>query len=62
MGKLYDLFEEKNKRDMVPMEQWDGECWHTMFETLGSMCPEADPWDVFAQFMQGVLNQGDREE
>ncbi len=48
MGKLYDLF-------MVPMEKWDGECWRTMFETLSAICPEADPWDVFAQFMHGVL-------
>lgn len=57
MGKLYDLFEEKHKRDMVPMEEWDGECWRTVFETLSTMQPESDPWDVFAGFMQAVLNQ-----
>lgn len=57
MGKMINLKDEKNKRDMVPVEQWDGECWHTMFNTLSTMQPEEDPWDVFAEFMQAILNR-----
>lgn len=56
MGKMINLQDEKNKRDMVPMEQWDGECWRTMFNTISAMQPEEDPWDVFAKFMQAILN------
>lgn len=56
MSNVINLFEEKNKRDLVPMEEWDGECWRTIFNTLSTMQPEDDPWDVFARFMQAVLN------
>ena len=57
MGDVINLFDEKNKRDMVPMEEWDGECWRTIFNTLSAMEPDGDPWDVFARFMKAVLNQ-----
>ena len=57
MGDVINLSDAKNKRDMVPMEEWDGECWRSIFRTLNSMEPDDDPWNVFARFMQAVLNQ-----
>lgn len=44
-----------NKDKLVPMEEWDGECWKTMFNTLAEMIPEQDPWETFANFIKTTL-------
>ena len=41
--------------DLIPMEQWDGECWQTMFNTLAELVPQADPWDLLAAFIKRTL-------
>ena len=40
---------------LVPMEEWDGKCWKTMFDTLAKMIPEQDPWETFANFIKETL-------
>ena len=52
-------FTPKEKDDLVPMEEWDGECWKTMFEELAKLAPQADPWDLLAQFIKMTLMKGD---
>lgn len=47
--------QEKQKDELVPIEEWDGECWKTMFNTLAEMIPEQDPWEVFANFIKKTL-------
>jgi hypothetical protein len=47
--------QEKQKDELVPIEEWDGECWKTMFNTLAEMIPEQDPWEVFANFIKETL-------
>ena len=52
MGKVIDF---KPKDELVPIEEWDGDCWKTMFDTLAQMTPEKDPWDTFASFIKQAL-------
>ena len=44
-----------NVNEMIPMEEWNGECWKTMFDTLAEMCPEQDPWETFANFIKEIF-------
>ena len=49
-------FKPKTENDeMVPMEQWDGSCWKTMFDTLAKLAPNVDPWDSLAAFIKMTL-------
>lgn len=43
--------------ELIPMEEWDGECWRTMFNTLAEMVPDKDPWDTFAMFIKKTLKK-----
>lgn len=52
MGKVIDF---RKKDELVPMEEWDGECWKTMFDTLAEMILEQDPWETFANFIKATL-------
>ena len=45
--------------DMIPMDEWDGSCWKTMFDTLAKLIPNADPWDSLAAFIKLSLMKGD---
>jgi hypothetical protein len=47
--------QEKQKDGLVPIEEWDGECWKTMFNTLAEMIPEQDPWESFANFIRATI-------
>lgn len=59
MTKIINFIEEKEKIDskgeMVPIEEWDGDCWKTMFDTLAEMFPDKDPWDNLANFIKSVF-------
>ena len=55
MEKIIDFKKQKGNNDMIPMEEWDGECWKTMFNTLAEMIPEQDPWETFANFIKATL-------
>ena len=46
---------QEEASDMVPIEEWDGDCWKTMFNTLAESFPENDPWDNLAMFIKGVF-------
>lgn len=54
MAKIIE-FKQRNEEAMVPMEEWDGECWKTMFNVLAEMMPEQDPWETFANFIKITL-------
>lgn len=61
MAKIeeFENFEEieAKKDEMVPVDQWDGECWKTFFDQF---CVEAgelhgvSPWDILANFIKKV--------
>lgn len=51
-------FTPNNNDELVPMEQWDGACWKTMFDTLAELAPQADPWDLLAAFIKKTLMDG----
>lgn len=60
MKKCVNLMEYKEKlnrkqNDLIPIEEWDGECWKTMFDTLAEMLPDNNPWDNLAMFIQKTL-------
>ena len=46
--------------ELKPMEEWEGSDWKTFFEgpmaSIGKMIG-CSPWDVFAEFMAGILNE-----
>lgn len=46
--------------DMIPIEEWDGDCWKTMFNTLAEAFPQNDPWDNLAMFIKGVFINPDQ--
>ena len=52
MGKVINF---RKQDELVPMEEWDGECWKTMFDTLAEIIPEQDPWETFANFIKATL-------
>ena len=65
MAKILDAFKnaEEHKDEMVPVDQWDGECWKTFFDQF---CIEAaelhgvSPWDILADFINKVYGtEGD---
>ena len=60
MGQIINLAEQKEKlnnqqSDLIPMEEWDGECWKEMFNVLAEMLPDNDPWDNLAMFIKETL-------
>lgn len=60
MSKIINFVEQKemlNKQqdELIPMEEWDGECWKTMFDTLAEMLPDNNPWDNLAMFIKETL-------
>ena len=60
MSKIINFTEQKEKlttkqNEIVPIEEWDGECWKTMFDTLTEMLPDNDPWDNLAMFIKETL-------
>ena len=54
---------EEHKDEMVPVDQWDGECWKTFFDQF---CIEAaeqhgvSPWDILANFIHHVYGEGEK--
>lgn len=52
-------FPEVQNDEMIPMDEWDGSCWKTMFDTLAELVPNADPWDSLAAFIKLSLMKGD---
>ena len=58
MNNIIEFKQKENydkKNELIPMEEWDGDCWKTMFNTLAEMIPEQDPWETFANFIKGTL-------
>lgn len=53
---MNNIVEFKRKNDeLTPIEEWDGECWKTMFNVLAEMLPDNDPWDNLAMFIKQTL-------
>lgn len=47
----WEKMKEEAKDEPLPMEQWDGSCWKTMFEWFDENVPNVDPWDSLAAFI-----------
>lgn len=57
---MSEIINFENKKDeLVPMEEWDGSCWKTMFDKLAELAPDADPWDLLAAFIKMTLMKGE---
>lgn len=53
---MNNIVEFKRENDeLTPIEEWDGECWKTMFDVLAKMLPDNDPWDNLAMFIKQTL-------
>lgn len=53
---MNNIIEFKRENDeLTPIEEWDGECWKTMFDVLAEMLPDNDPWDNLAMFIKQTL-------
>ena len=53
---MNNIVEFKRENDeLTPIEEWDGECWKTMFDVLAEMLPNNDPWDNLAMFIKQTL-------
>ena len=60
MKDVIEFKTTEKKDDLIPMEEWDGSCWKTMFDTLAELAPNADPWDCLAEFIKLTLMKGDK--
>lgn len=58
----WEALKEYAKDDLLPMEQWDGGCWKTMFDWFAETLPEVDPWDSLAAFIKLSLMKEDNNE
>ena len=60
MGKIIqfrDKRKQKLEKELVPMEQWNGECWKTMFNTLVEMTGSEDSgWEALAGLIRHSMN------
>lgn len=59
MVKVIEFKEKKENDEMIPLEEWDGECWELFFEQF--CVPNAkqsgkSPWDIFANFVKVLLS------
>ena len=54
MNALVDQFAEENPDMPIPVNMWNGDCMHTIFDEMSNYAKEiqADPWDTFALFIQ----------
>ena len=59
MDKIINFDPNAERDELVPMDEWDGECWKTMFDWLKENVPQADPWDSLAAFIKLTLMKGD---
>lgn len=48
--------------ELVPMDEWNGECWKTLFDWFKENVPQTDPWDSLAAFIKLSLMKGDDNE
>ena len=47
----------KNYDDMIPVSEWDGDCWQTFFEQFCVPNGEANgvsPWEYLANFVKTI--------
>lgn len=59
MAKVIEFKEKKDADEMIPLEEWDGECWQLFFTQY--CVPNArqsgkSPWDILAGFLQALLS------
>lgn len=58
MENILELIDEEDCEDMIPVDQWDGECWKTFFDEFCVVSAElhgSDPWDVLAGFIKHLM-------
>lgn len=59
MAKILEF--KKEEDEMIPVDEWDGECWKTFFEQV--CIPFAkesgtNEWEYLANFMRNLLKNG----
>ena len=64
MKAMIEQYTEEDPDIMVPINMWDGDCFHTIFDEMSEYAKEidADPWDTFALFIQKLMNGWRMEE
>ena len=58
MENILELIDKEDCEDMVPVDQWNGECWKTFFDEFcvpGAEQYGCDPWDVLAGFIKHLM-------
>lgn len=55
--QMYDVNDE-----LIPMDEWNGSCWKTLFDWFSENVPEENPWDCLAAFIKLTLMKGDEHE
>ena len=56
--EMLECINKEGHEDMVPVDQWDGECWKTFFDEFcvpGAKQYGVNPWDVLASFIKHLM-------
>ena len=60
MEKILELIDKEDYADMIPVDQWDGECWKTFFDEFcvpnGEM-NNISPWQYLAGFIKHLMEE-----
>lgn len=53
LNAVVEQFSNENPDMPIPVNLWNGDCMHTIFNEMSSYAKEiqADPWDTFALFI-----------
>lgn len=60
MAKIIELNDAKED-EMIPVDEWNGECWKTFFDNFCVPAAEEhhfDAWEVLADFIKKVFKNG----
>ena len=62
MAKILELKNpEEHEDEIVPVDQWNGECWKTFFDQFCVPAGEqhgVSPWEYLANFIKTVYSSG----
>lgn len=55
---LEEVRNDEDYEDMVPVDQWNGECWQTFFEEFcvpNGERYDISPWEYLANFIKHLM-------
>ena len=65
MAKILEMKDTNKEDEMIPVDQWDGECWKTFFDQFCKPYAEehkCSEWDVLANFISVLLRDDGNTE